>query len=583
MPGTATSLEAKTVANYDATDIDSKTYDMYAPILNYKKAITVLKRPSVNYSWVPGDHLRRLKAYEILWSYWNNISRDFRMAPESGDDSQADDLLEMGDAEWLVGKLKAKLFGDDVKIAVHTDNMEEEIDVLLKLVTNKDIQDEEIKTSAKERAAEVQQKLALVPGRQVFLRNWWHDQAIFNIIDKTETKGGFLGDMVYYTYWDEAEKTVKIKSYDPGFCYPYIFGDEPDLSWDDTETEVSERMIVAWEESVTDTSFIIYREVYELRIGKGGVLRLWKQKARFEYGGEEKDLTSFGEDELMEGEALDWVDIGIDFMPFVWIPCIGVAGEEPFGISYLHFSICMLDSLINSYSDLTVNSEYLGGVTVLASGKNIKPRRDSTTLEPIAVEIQPRSMYYLGEDGNVTILDTSRMQTAIKETIEKQEEKFLRNNNIPDIVAGKMQSGQIPSGVALALMMQPLSDKISPIRQQRSESYSYLFYNVQRLFQLYGEPYVKGIFSGELSEVQLQYGPLIPSDDEASIKRYVMMQDLVDDKTILEIAKREGLNIDVDVVQKRLEEQREKKLKEQQDLFSMRRDDDESGNRGDQE
>ena len=95
----------------------SKIYDLYASLLNYKKQIGDLKLAR-SYNWIPDEHLRRLQAYELLTAFYQNYSRDFRMAPEAGDEGNNDDIMESGDAAWLCNKIKAKLLGGNPKLSM---------------------------------------------------------------------------------------------------------------------------------------------------------------------------------------------------------------------------------------------------------------------------------------------------------------------------------------------------------------------------------------------------------------------------------------------------------------------------------
>ncbi len=573
MAGDAITLEGRKVAQgalLDSLSASGKTYDMYAPLLNYKQAITQSNRPGIEISWVPADHERRIKAYELLWSYWNNLSRDYRRAPETGDTSKNDDLMEMGDAAWLSDKIKSKLLGNDVMIFANTARLKSHIKTLTALVAT--FQDAKLKPVLEAKLKELQDKLLLSPAQEAYMVDWWHDQGIFNVIDCNETKIGYLGDGVYKVEWDDEEKTVKLCTYDPGFVFPYSYTDNPVPSYD-TEAKdlVVQRFVLAWEipESNSD-NFQVYREVYELRVKTNGEKRCFLQRSYFDFNSAESDITTLGVEELVEGNSLTFTDTLLDFIPFVWIANKAVQGEEPFGLSNLHFSIDMLDNMITSYFDLATNAEYLGGVTIIASGKDTKFKRDSSG-EVLSVKIAPKRMYHVGEDGSIELLDTSKMQDALLKTMEQQDAKFLRNNDIPEVVAGKLKGSDIPSGVALAIMLQPLVDKLQPMRQRRYEDYAYLFYYVMRLFAVKGDDYARALFSsGTLPEISLKFGSLSPNDESDAVDRYVKMGQFLDEETVLEIAKGEGLGIDIALVKERLAKQKDENLKRQQDLFTTR-------------
>jgi hypothetical protein len=440
--------------------------------------------------------------------------------------------------------------------------------LLDRLIAKKDL-DLVIKKEIEERIAALEDLQDVLSLRESHLQDWYDDQSIYNLIDQNETKCGMLGDSIYHIYWDEEEKCPRLKTFDPGMCFPSKYPeDDLDGSWGDKEDKsVLERFVVAWEEEYgSDEYFRLYREVYELRI-VGGDKKCFRHKAYYKYAGDSHTtFANIGDDLLFEDYAdAEWEDIDLDYIPFVWIPNHPVEGEEPYGKSNIHSFIQLLDNMMNSYTDLNINSEYLGGVILGLSGEEVRPKT-GTDGTPLAICVQPRSAYYLGKDGRISVVDVSGMQKALLETIDAQEKKFLRNANIPDIIVGREQSA--PSGVALKILMQPLLDKINPMRKSRVEFYAILFYYIQRMYQDFGSPYEKKLFEGTLYDVRLQFGGLIPEDQVATDQHLLQMKSLVSQQTLLEEMKAKGYNINVDTELARLQDEKAKQEAASRAMFS---------------
>jgi hypothetical protein len=134
-----------------------------------------------------------------------------------------------------------------------------------------------------------------------------------------------------------------------------------------------------------------------------------------------------------------------------------------------------------------------------------------------------------------------------------------------------MSGQQIPSGVALRVLMQPLLDKIGPMRQQRQQHYGELFNYIQRFFQLYGNATEKALFGGELYSVVLQFGEILPGDRKADVEYYTALSMLLDERTVLEIMKADGYELDIDLVLQRKAEAAASKAAADQAFMSFQR------------
>jgi hypothetical protein len=571
-----------------------KIYDIYAPILNFKRSIGDLKRPGIDFTWIPQDHERRLKAYELLEAFYYNYSRDYRFSPDSGDDSQNDTILESGDASWLCRKIKAKLFGDGMILAMEMPDEIKGIKSLESLIANST--DQTAKTKAQTDLQALTGTRDRLTEREKYMLRWWKNNNIFLAIDENETLCSYLGDCAYLVEWvKEIVNGAEIgrpglRTYDPGFIFPF-FGCN-DKSLEDNATRVQDRVIIAWQEiskeiadNVGQTQyFVIFRDIYELRIGANGVKKCFRKHGYYKYDASaEIDLNNLVDDNLLNQDNKVWVDLGIDFMPVVLVPNIAVQGHD-FGLSNLHFLIGLIDAIINSDTDLKKNSEKLGGASVFVSGKDIALARDSVTKKPVAISIQPNTIYPLGEGGSATLLDTSAMQKAILDTKSVLEKKLIRNSNITEIGAGTIDISLASlSTLSIKILLQPLLDMINPMRNQRNCVYSTMFFYVQRLFQTFGTVEERGIFADPLYDFYLKWGKILPDDDLAQLQEYALLETLTDTETMLEKMKEDGFNIDIKKVMERKKQKADQAAQSQMDIFGLGRQlNNQQGNQGNQ-
>jgi len=583
-----TTPESTAVSNATNTSDVTKVYDLYASLLNYKKKIYDVDRIGVSISWVPKEHQRRLLAYELLKAYFSNYSRDFRHPPETGDDSLNDNLSEVGDPAWYANKMRDKLLGGKVSITAPLPTELGVESVLVSLIGTDDIEPA-LKKATEEQLKELQKMKPILAAREAKLQGWFKDGSVYNTLSENELKCSWSGDMVYYTMWDDIKKKPVLHTYDPGYIFPYFFNESPTVSFQDNNSEVVERWFLAWNTTFYDTP-AVYRETYELRRGfdpedtrpegqKEYKTRCFRHIAYYAFNEDAGiALDEFTDEQIVpaknedgsDGLVEDWTDMEIDFIPFKWIPNIALEGEA-FGLSNLQPLIDIFDNMINNYSDTNKNSEYLGGAIMAASGEDVKP---ATNLDGSlkAIEIQPCSVYFLGKGGQISVVDTSTMQTALIATREVLHKSFLNNADIPDVLTAKGGDTTANlSGYALRIMIQPFLDKITPMRSNRSESYGELFIMIQKLWALKGNDYERLIFAGEIYKPEVNFGDLSPSDELETVKKLNLLDSILSNKTILELAKKEGYDIDVveELIAK--EEQADKEAERNKSLFDDNR------------
>jgi hypothetical protein len=534
---------------------EKKVYDIYAPLLNYKKAISEFNRPAITINWIPIDHQRRLKAYEVLSALYFNYSRDYRNSPESGDEGSNDSIWEMGDPAWLCDTLKSKLLGNEYGIAIEMPDELRDFDPAAE--------------GADAALVSLKEKL---DARQTYLRRWWKNQRVALMVDENESKCSYLGDCAWMAEWDPVDKIPKLRTYDPGFVFPFPGCNEESI--EEGGGMVSDRLVVAWEEDSEswkdeEDYIILWQDIYELRV-KGDKKSCWRHSGYYRFNSADKlELDNiFDTKSAIEGTESGWVDLGIDFIPVMMVPNIQVQGSE-FGLSNLHFHVDNLDAVVNNETDLQKNSSYLGGAMIALSGKDVSQSIDPTTKRPRPIKVAPNTAVTLGEGGSMALLNTSTMQTALIETLNYEIDKLIRNSGVTEIGAGRIEAGQL-STLSIMILMQPLLDKIYPRRVQRNVHYAKLFWMVQRLYQIFGSPEERKLFEGDVYDVVIKFGDIVPRSRVDAMDYYIKLAQLAGDEAALEIARKEGLDIDVKKIIEQKKESAAARAKEETDIFNMR-------------
>ena len=225
---------------------------------------------------------------------------------------------------------------------------------------------------------------AALAEREAFLQDWFTDSMIYSKFLEAEKKASYFGDAVFVLSWPTNATEPKIDVVDPASCFPfYDCNDESIIGVSGT---VKDRIIIAWEKQLKpdDDFFVVHREVYELISNERGESRVFRRIDDFKFEGDgELTIEKFPDKMIINAGTIE--DLGIDFIPIVWLPNIRV--DETFGESNLKNLIHLFDAEMNTDTDLNNNSGRLGGASIVVSGKDMKPRRDSTG-EPMSVTFE---------------------------------------------------------------------------------------------------------------------------------------------------------------------------------------------------
>jgi hypothetical protein len=462
-------------------------FDAYTP-LDYKQAMggRTIDSRWLAPTWVGTEHRRRLQAYMILQSYQDNASRFFL------DDRKVDaeDRREYGDAALLVNTVLAALLGD--KQEIHVDGADE---------SNPDSAD----TVAVE--------------RQELLREWAVQERYGLKLIETERNAVGLGDGVYVLGWDTKKNRPRLKIYDPGFYFP-VLDDEQD-------EEFPTRVHIAWELPDDDKQQKRVRRItYDLVDVKPYTVPWSTEKATVECyltdGTWTMDDTTRGIDDFdnqhvvyrsmvdKSGNEVEMRDLplGFDFIPVVHVPNT-VSLLNHFGTSSITRVLQVLDDVQAADTDTQASAATTGGMVLALSG---------TMMPPDNVTYGPKTVFKLGLDGKLTALDTSTGLKALQEYRGDLRKVLSVSARVPESALGRIDPGEIASGILLALSNTPMSAMIDEMRLVRDEKDGILFKFVQRLF-MYGG----AITSGDVMDATLARGSYLPTDEQSTASTVVQL------------------------------------------------------------
>jgi len=467
---------------------DLPIIDIY-PFLFKKRVPTNLDRISISLNWVPDEHQRRLDAYTVLSAYTANLSSVVRNIKE-------EDNKEFGDANFVCGALASSLIGDDIRIVAPK-----------------------------------------YPEIETFFNDWASDELFFAEVAANEYKASNLGDEVYRLSWSKDKNRVKVTSFDPGFWFPQNLG------------KANEEHYIAWEElnPANDETEIYVQHYYREKSGKGRpVIRFtagWYKKGR-KPSFADLALVRYERDEA--NRELHNVDLGIDFFPIVYIPNIYRQGYD-FGESDLTGVWQVLDSLTNTYTDQSKNTDFMGLVQMYV---------ELATFDKIPILTDGTKKIQMGEGnvipGKAGIVDNSTINKALTDHQHELETKLYTNTMLGSLGTGaKTGSGDRTTGI---FMMKggPLERFIWTKRLMRQPKYDRLLKFVARFTLLFGDPDSKKLFKGrgktDLTKVaHIQFGNILPIDQTALIDNVQKIITVLSDNDLKDNLKEAGLVINEDI------------------------------------
>lgn len=474
-------------------------FDAWTP-MSFKRALGSKRQPGTSWlapTWVGATHERRLLAYKVLQAYIDNASRFF--LTDVSQDS-IDDHREYGDASLIVNQTLSSLLGDDYEIVTEGAD-----------AYNPDAEGDDVDPDAKA-AFEFQE----------WIRDWADRERFPLKLLECERNAIGLGDGLYTLGWSAERKRPRLRTYDPGFYFPVLDDDSDD-------DEFPDRINVAWELEDDDRPGVVRvrRIRWELvPIPDGG-------SRTYEWNDEPSDYTVLmtdatweidlgkkrGVDDFSEGRAVyatyegadgvekEWKDVDLlqDFIPAVHIPNT-VALANHYGRAVIATILQILDDLANADTDLQASSATTGKPPIVLSGARMGADG--------AGSYEPGDVWEVGENGALTMLDTSKALVALSAYVQGLLQRLSVNSRLPESLLGRVKPSDVPSGLALRLSFGPLETMIKEMRQVRKEKYRLLFKFVHRMALAAQAPDVPP----EWIETDLQFGSYLPSDQASAVE-----------------------------------------------------------------
>lgn len=513
--------------------------------MDFKRQFGNRKRASAGYGfnppkWIRPEDQRRTMAYAILRAYTDNAAREFMLSKER---SEVDARREYGDAALLVNTVLAALMGEDQQIV--TEGAEE-----VELDTEKSVSDIDAGTAdATAEQAAAQAALDL----QDWLRDWAKDERLALKMLETERRAINLGDGVYVLGWDPELARPRLDVYDPTFYFPVIpddgheFPQKVHLAWEVVDDRLDRAQKVkirrlTWElgdirpqnapgllpRALGGASEILRNGDRRKAPGDGGIERQypWNDKpstktcffsdAHWTMSSGRAtvtDLTGAAAEYATdaEGNVLNQLDIGLDFLPVVHMPNT-VAIIDHYGRSVLATVLQILDDISNADTDLSAASATTGHPVLALQGGTVE--KDSRGRSKMTYA--PGEILETGE-GKMDVLDTSKSLAALIDYIEFLLKRLSVNSRVAEALLGRIKPSEVPSGVALQLGFGPTEQLVKEMRLVRDEKYPLLLKFVHRIAWAAQE-------GGQMTDVptewihsEIKMGSFLPQDKAAAV------------------------------------------------------------------
>lgn len=489
-------MVARRDQNADVPILDAWSALSFKRVLGNKRSA-----PATDYlqpTWV-GLHARRLQAYDLLDALDRNVGRFF-MAAHLDD---RDQHREYGDASLIVKADRAAVLGEDQRIAT------EGADAF-------DPDDEDA-----ENRGEAQRALAF----QEWCEQWATAEQWKLKLYENETNTIKFGDGVMTLAWDAEKQRATWMVWEPGFYFPVLEDGNP--------AAYPKKVHIAWEILDPDDEKRnvrrVHRLTWELIETVESIRYPWNAEpvnyaCVYSDGIWEFDLTGNQTvEDFSDGDA-DWqtmpgpdgttveirnLPLGIDFLPVVHTPNT-VALLAHFGDSILSSSAQILDDLANADTDVQASAATVGHPPIGLAGARL-PRDNQGN--PISPRWRPGEVWELDANGSLSTVDTSNALSALNGTVQALLDRLNINSRMPGSFLGRIQPGEIASGIALALSFGPLQSMVAEQRLVREDKYRLIFKFAHRFALAAGAADTPP----EWIETTVAFGRYIPADLGATV------------------------------------------------------------------
>jgi hypothetical protein len=482
-------------------------------------------------SWVPEEDRRRLSAYYVRDSYRKNkTSRLLRRATWVRRQKQR----EYGDGALLVGRIRTGVLGDDFELVLpgadddlgdapdlppRPDPVPEDADEIDRRVfAVAEARWKDMANRVIDEWEQATQDQPFLQERQEAIRKWGDWVLLPALMKEAEYDCVGLGDTIYALFPVPGD-WPRIEIYEPDGYFPVL-----DTKRDGYPTKVH----LAWEIEEKDPDGTINRFVerytWELvDIGSGlpvaeveeGAPRAtrrypWAETDEGDQGAVSTetciftrgkwalDGTTFSKVPDLSDEAavdLETIDLKCDFLPFIHIPNTP-ASRDHFGSGALDLVAQVLDDVSQIDTDLIETARLVAAPAIALSGAEAK---DQT--------IRPLTIFNLGKDGAMTLLDLSAGLEKVMSYQDRLVDRLFINAQVPATLVGKVNSSDAPSGIAMLLDAAPFAQLIGTLRMTREPKYRLMLKFAQRMAQTAGV-----LPSGPTPEAVVSFGSFLPLD-----------------------------------------------------------------------
>lgn len=526
------------------TGPDDLVLDLYAT-WSHKAALSKPRGQLLAPTWVPADALRRLTVYKLCAAYLSNSARLFL----DTDAESQQDRREYGDPSLLVARIAAAVLGDGPALTVagavvdgeppisdpptapgpDASQLEQRIHQVASARWERDAA-----AAVEEWAAAVDAQPAAAE-RQAWLDTWAEREAVAPKLARFVTEACGIGDHIAVVAWDEGKQRPTLRLYDAGFYFPGPaepgeFPDRVHLAWEFERADgngVTRRWVrrLTWELVPVAVTLIDPETGDYVRDADGAVVvpdgvtfdddtGTWLRSYPWtpddapgsplvcvwtdaewpvtDLGG--AAVTDFAWDKATVHTNRE--DLGVDFVPLVHLQ--GVDVGDDFGRSVLAVVGQLLDDLAASDTDVASAQALAAGPAVALSGTQL----------PGDVIVAPGTVWKLGADGRMDVIDLSAGLSETRASRRDLEDRLAVNVQVPAEVLGRVAGSDNLSGVAIDLRFGPfrqlIEQTLRPLIIPKLEL-------VPRMAQRFAQ--VGGVLeAGATPVVAVVPGPYLPSD-----------------------------------------------------------------------
>lgn len=470
--------------------------------------------------WLPVREQRRLSAYRFLDSLNKNSSRWYLEDDGTGD---RDKLREYGDAQLFGDRIASGVLGDKIElVADGADNEPADFPPLPPRPDEPESSDpiDQLAYEASRRVWESQSQGIIEDWEsqwndrnqlietQKWLRSWdkaEHFAAKLYELEAEEVVP--LGDGIATFQFDVRANRPTMTLYPPDAYFPVLddladgaFPKKIHLAWGYVDEDGQEWVRRITYELVEWGSFSVpYQDelAVEMCVISDGRWRIeqFEENTIIDLTAQaaEWNLTS-------DGEIMNELPLGIDFLPLVHVPN-GFAALEHFGRSSFAAGAQVLEQIAQADTDAALASELAGTPQVAVSG----------TMIPDDLVVRSGTAWQLGDSGRMDVIDQSAALKSLLAYINELQERAERILRVPAGVLGRDAKNEARSGVALIIENFPYEQEIQKLRLTRDAKYRLMLKIVQRIAMVFDAGPSKVV------DAHVAFGSHLPSDLSSTV------------------------------------------------------------------